>query len=165
MFLKIFDDHPLIQEVAWDRFAESASRQQALLSPLSYERDPIPIAIFIIRTDEDVKETLDQALSKTGLRQVKVKHRARLLSDNGPCYISKELGDYLDKLQIRHTREALYYSMTQGKIERYHRSLKNVINLDNYYFLLELEREIAKFADDYNHERNRIVLENRSLFR
>lgn len=92
---------------------------------------------------ENVKETLDLALKKTGIRQVKVKHRPQLLSEFGLCYISKELGDYLEKLQIRHTQGAPYHPMTQGKIERYHRSLKNVINLDNYYFPLELERGIA----------------------
>jgi putative transposase len=42
--------------------------------------------------------------------------------------------------------------MTQGKIERYHRSIKSVITLDNYYYYNPeaLEREIATFVDHYN---------------
>jgi len=43
----------------------------------------------------DAQDTLDDAISFTGLDQVKIKHRPRLLSDNGPCHISGELADYL----------------------------------------------------------------------
>ncbi len=43
--------------------------------------------------------------------------------------------------------------MTQGKIERWHRSMKNVVRLENYYSPWELERAIARFVDYYNHER------------
>jgi len=43
--------------------------------------------------------------------------------------------------------------MTQGKIERFHRSLKNVINLDNYYYPWELEKQLEEFVNYYNHER------------
>jgi len=125
-----------------------------------YSRYIITWKLFTTMSAEDVKKTLDLALEQTGVRQVKVKHRPRLLSDNGPCYISKELGNYLDKLQMRHTRGAPYHPMTQGKIERYHRSLKNVVNLDNYYFPWDLEREIAKFVEYYNHERYHESLEN-----
>ena len=51
-----------------------------------------------------VKDTLEIALEKTGLQQVKVQHRPRLLSDNGPCYISHALRDYLQQNQIEHVR-------------------------------------------------------------
>ena len=43
--------------------------------------------------------------------------------------------------------------MTQGKIERYHRSIKNQVTLRNYYLPGELEREIERFVQYYNHER------------
>ena len=72
----------------------------------------------------DVTETLDLARAKTGVDRVRVAHRPRLLSDNGPCYVSGELADYLETHQITHTRGAPYHPMTQGKIERYHRSMK-----------------------------------------
>ena len=54
---------------------------------------------------------------------------------------------------LRHTRGRPYHPMTQGKIERYHRSMKNVVRLENYYSPWELERAIAHFVDYYNHER------------
>ena len=102
---------------------------------------------------EDVKDTLDLAIEKTGIEQVKVKHKPRLLSDNGPSYLSKDLKEYLAQKQMTHTRGAPYHPMTQGKIERYHRTMKNVVKLDHYYFPWELEVELRQFVDHYNNER------------
>jgi len=109
---------------------------------------------------QDVEATLDLALAATGLTQVQVRHRPRLLSDNGAAYVSKGLADYLKRHEIRHTRGAPYHPMTQGKIERYHRSLKNVICLDNYYFPWEVEQAVAAFVEEYNHQRYHESLEN-----
>jgi hypothetical protein len=50
--------------------------------------------------------------------------------------------------------------MTQGKIERYHRTLKNVVTLQNYYLPWELEREVGTFVRRYNHERVHEALKN-----
>ena len=66
----------------------------------------------------DVQETLNQALEETGLDQANVVHRPRLLSDNGPCYISGDLADYLKEKGMSHTRGTPYHPQTQGKIER-----------------------------------------------
>ena len=108
----------------------------------------------------DVKETLDEAIAYTGVTQVPVQHRPRLLSDNGPCYLSSELRDYLDTHRMTHPRGAPYHPMTQGKIERYHRSMKNVVKLAHYYSPWELERSIAQFVHHYNHERYHESLDN-----
>ena len=75
----------------------------------------------------DVTETLDEALALTGVQSVRVRHRPRLLSDNGPAYVSKDLRDYLAEQGMTHTRGRPYHPQTQGKIERYHRSMKNVV--------------------------------------
>lgn len=108
----------------------------------------------------DVSDTLDDALNFTGLDQVKVKHKPRLLSDNGPSYLAGELAEYLDKNGMSHTRGRPYHPQTQGKIERWHRSLKNQILLDNYYLPGELEERIRGFIDYYNHERYHESLDN-----
>jgi transposase InsO family protein len=50
--------------------------------------------------------------------------------------------------------------MTQGKIERYHRSLKNVVKLEHYYAPWEVERAVAHFVEDYNHRRYHEALQN-----
>jgi len=108
----------------------------------------------------DVKDTLDEAIKNTGVNHVQVRHRPRLLSDNGPCYLSGELKDYLEKQGMTHTRGAPYHPMTQGKIERYHRSMKNVVKLQNYYFPWELEQELSRFVDYYNNHRYHESLNN-----
>ena len=110
-------------------------------------------------TDE-AKETIEDALQFTGLRHVRIIDRPRLLSDNGPCYISKAFEEYLGIEGISHTRGKPYHPMTQGKIERYHRSMKNIIRLANYYFPSELEDQIRLFVSYYNHERYHEALGN-----
>ena len=108
----------------------------------------------------DVSDTLDDALRFTGLDSVKVNHKPRLLSDNGPCYVSAELAEYLEEQGMTHTRGRPYHPQTQGKIERWHRSMKNQILLDNYYFTSELEEQLQKFVSYYNHERYHESLNN-----
>jgi putative transposase len=125
-----------------------------------YSRFILSWKLFPTMSATDVQETLDMALKKTGVDQVKVRLRPRLLSDNGPCYISKDLKDYLDRREITHIRSAPYHPQTQGKIERYHLSIKNVINLDNYYIPEELERAIKEYVNYYNHHRYHESLDN-----
>ena len=108
----------------------------------------------------DVTETLDRALAVTGVDQIRVKHRPRLLSDNGPAYVSSELREYLDERGMGHTRGAPYHPQTQGKIERYHRSMKNGVKLQHYYFPGELEAAIGDFVAYYNNERYPEALDN-----
>lgn len=108
----------------------------------------------------DVTELLDSAIEKTGIHDVSIRHRPRLLSDNGPCFISKELQEYLRDHEMGHTRCKPYHPMTQGKIERYHRTLKNVVTLQNYYLPGQLKQEIERFVSYYNHRRVHESLKN-----
>jgi transposase InsO family protein len=108
----------------------------------------------------DVKDTLDDAIAVTGVDQVKVRHRPRLLSDNGPAYVSGELRDYLKERRLGHTRGRPYHPQTQGKIERWHRTMKNVVKLENYYFPGELEIALKDFVAYYNNERYHESLKN-----
>ena len=125
-----------------------------------YSRRILSWKLFTTMNAEDVQESLDMAIAETGTDQVIVKHRPRLLSDNGPCYVSGELKKYLKTQEMDHTRGAPYHPQTQGKIERYHRSMKNVIKLDNYYLPGDLEQEIAKWVNHYNNERLHESLDN-----
>jgi putative transposase len=125
-----------------------------------YSRYIIDWKLFTGMTSEDVTQLLDRAIEKTGVEQVAVHHRPRLLSDNGPCFISKELQKYLDSHGLTHTRGKPYHPMTQGKIERYHRTMKNVVKLENYYFPWELEKALGEFVHTYNHERVHESLKN-----
>ena len=111
-------------------------------------------------TADDVKIILDMAIEKTGIDHVHVRHRPRLLSDNGPCYLAKDLKTYLNQMEIRHTRGAPFHPMTQGKIERFHRSMKCIVKLDNYYSPGQLENAIAEFIEFYNYKRYHESLKN-----
>ena len=125
-----------------------------------YSRYIVSWKLFTGMASEDVTELLDVAIEKTGVEGVEVRHRPRLLSDNGPAFISKELGKYLAEHEMGHTRGKPYHPQTQGKIERYHRSLKNVVKLKNYYRPWELKEEISAFVQYYNHERVHEALDN-----
>ncbi len=108
----------------------------------------------------DVTETLDLALQSSGLDQAEIQTRPRLLSDNGPSYIAKDLAEWLGDQGMNHTRGAPYHPMTQGKIERWHQTLKNRILLENYYLPGDLKRAITDFVDQYNHHRYHESLDN-----
>ena len=45
------------------------------------------------------------------------------------------------------------HPQTQGKIERYHRSMKNIVKLDNYFSPGQLEEKLKEFVHYYNYER------------
>jgi transposase InsO family protein len=101
----------------------------------------------------DVTDTLELALQASGCDQVNVVHKPRLLSDNGSSYISGDLAEWLEDNGMSHVRGAPYHPQTQGKIERWHQTLKNRILLENYYFPEDLEAKIEAFVEHYNHQR------------
>ena len=82
---------------------------------------------------KDVTATLDLALAASGLDQMTVVHRPRLLSDNGASYVATDLAQWLDRQEMDHVRGAPYHPQTQGKIERWRQTLKNRILLEHYY--------------------------------
>lgn len=109
---------------------------------------------------DDVTDTLDLALAASGCDKVKVEHRPRLLSDNGPCYVASDLGEWLETYKINQVHGAPGHPQTQGKIERWHQTLKNRILLENYFFKEDLEAQIAAFVEHYNHRRYHESLDN-----
>jgi putative transposase len=102
---------------------------------------------------EDVTDTLELALKASGCESAKVAQRPRLLSDNGSSYIAGDLAEWLGDRAIKHIRGAPFHPQTQGKIERWHQTLKNRILLENYYLPGDLEAQINAFVDHYNNQR------------
>jgi len=109
---------------------------------------------------EDVTDTLDLALVASGCASANVHHRPRLLSDNGPCYIAGELAEYIEAQRMSHVRGAPFHPQTQGKIERWHQTMKNRILLENYFLPGDLETQIEAFVEHYNHRRYHESLSN-----
>ena len=109
-----------------------------------------------MKTD-DVTRSLDSALEKAGLDK---NNSPRLLSDNGSCYISSELAKYIQDKGMSHVRGRPMHPQTQGKIERWHRSMKNVVKLENYYLPGDLTNRLEEFVEYYNNERYHESLQN-----
>lgn len=96
----------------------------------------------------DVQLTLQRALEKyPGTKP-------RIISDNGPQFISKDFAEYLKLLGLQHIRTSVAYPQSNGKIERYHRTIHqdclmktSLINLD------DARKQISSYIDYYNNKR------------
>lgn len=108
---------------------------------------------------EDVQRSIEQAIKKAGLAK-KQKPQLKLLSDNGSCYVAVELKQFLESKRIKPVHGRPHHPQTQGRIECYHRSMKNVVKLDNYYCPEELKEAIHRFVQYYNYQRYHESLDN-----
>ena len=104
-------------------------------------------------TTPSLIEVIQDAIDLTGMTDVPVEDRTRLLSDNGSGYVSRLFREYLQLVGIRHVLAAPYHPQTNGKLERYHQTLKRDVNQVPYDVPRELEVAIGKFVDFYNHRR------------
>ena len=98
-------------------------------------------------------DVVQKAVDFTGMTDVPVEDRTVLLSDNGSSYLSSQFGQYLRLVGIRHIVASPYHPQTNGKIERYHRSIKGELKLLPYEMPSELEESIAAFIGYYNYRR------------
>src|SRR4030042_1827715 len=98
-------------------------------------------------------EVVQEAVDATGMTDVPVENRTRLLSDNGAGYVSRTFRDYLHLVGIGHILAAPYHPQTNGKVERYQQSLKREENQLPYELPGHLELAIADFVDYYNYRR------------
>ncbi len=98
-------------------------------------------------------EVVQDAVDATGMTDVPVEDRTRLLSDNGAGYVSRAFRDYLTLVGIGHILSAPFHPQTNGKVERYQQSLKKEVNQLPYELPSELERAIDAFVDYYNYRR------------
>jgi putative transposase len=105
-------------------------------------------------------EVVQEAVDATGMTDVPVEDRTKLLSDNGAGYVSRAFRDYLRLVGIGHILAAPFHPQTNGKVERYQQSLKREVNQLPYEFPSQLERAIADFVDYYNSRRYHKALGN-----
>jgi putative transposase len=95
---------------------------------------------------EDVTDALGLALHEAGY-DIYVVHKPRMLSNNGSSYVSDNLAEWLKDKGMKRSRGAPYHAQTQGKIERWHQTLKNHSLLENYFLTGELKAQIEVFTD------------------
>jgi len=101
-------------------------------------------------TAEDFAQVVERACEKAKLTGAKM---PKLVSDRGPALISKDFGIYLEARGIGHILASPYHPQTNGKIERYHKSLKETIYLTTWDCPNKMKAEIGKFIHHYNSKR------------
>src|SRR5690606_35178509 len=111
-----------------------------------FSRECLATVVDNSLSGERVGRELDKIALRTGYPRM-------VVSDNGPSDIAAELAEWIDANGMSHVRGAPLHPQTQGKIERWHQTLKNRILLENYFLPGDLERQIAAFVDHYNHRR------------
>lgn len=111
-------------------------------------------------TSDSFIEVVPDAVDLTGMTDVPLDDRTRLLSDNGPGYVSRAFRDYLHLIGIRHILASPFHPQTNGKLERYHQSIKRDVNQIPYDVPSTLEVAIADFVSYYNHHRYHKALGN-----
>ena len=111
-------------------------------------------------TADSFIEVVQEAVDRTRMDQVPVADRTRLLSDNGPGYVSRAFRDYLGMVGIKHILATTFHPQTNGKLERYHQTLKRDVNQVPYELPADLEAAIAAFVSYYNYRRYHKALGN-----
>ena len=111
-------------------------------------------------TTDSLIEVVQETIDTTGMDDVPVQDRTKLLSDNGSGYISRAFREYLQQVGIRHILASPFHPQTNGKLERYHRTLKTEVNQVPYEVVSDLEGAIGAFVDFYNHRRYHKALGN-----
>ena len=69
-------------------------------------------------TSDSFIEVVQDAVDRTGMDQVPITDRTRLLSDNGPGYVSRAFRDYPGMVGIKHILATPFHPQTNGKLER-----------------------------------------------
>jgi transposase InsO family protein len=111
-------------------------------------------------TADSLIEVVQLAVEATGMTEVPVADRTKLLSDNGSGYVSRAFRDYLHLVGIHHILASPFHPQTNGKLERYHQSIKQEVNQLPYEMPTTLEQAIAEFVDYYNYNRYHKALGN-----
>ena len=102
-------------------------------------------------TSDSFIEVVQDAVDRTGMDQVPITDRTRLLSDNGPGYVSRAFRDYPGMVGIKHILATPFHPQTNGKLERYHQTLKRDVNQVPYELPSDLEAAIVAFVSYYNY--------------
>jgi transposase InsO family protein len=118
-----------------------------------YSRFILAWRLQVDMTSPSLIDVVQDAVDRTGMTDVQVEDRTRLLSDNGSGYISKAFQEYVKLVGIRHIFAAPYHPQTNGKLERYHQTLKRSVNQLLYDVPNDLQCAIEKFVDFYNFRR------------
>src|SRR6516164_9846008 len=96
-------------------------------------------------TESDVELIVQKA------REMFPDARPRIISDNGPQFIARDFKDFIRLCGMTHVRTSPYYPQSNGKIERWHRTLKgDCIRTQTPLCLEDAQRVVARYVEHYN---------------
>jgi putative transposase len=105
----------------------------------------------------NIRETMTEADIEIILQGAKEKYpeaRPRIISDNGPQFIAKDFKEFIRISGMTHVRTSPFYPQSNGKIERWHKSLKGeCIRPGTPLSLDDARRLVSGYVDHYNNVR------------
>jgi putative transposase len=102
---------------------------------------------------EAMKET-DVEIILQRARELFPDAQPRIISDNGPQFISKDFKEFIRISGMTHVKTSPYYPQSNGKLERYHKTIKSTCIRPQTPLSLENARQVVtRFVNHYNHQR------------
>ena len=102
----------------------------------------------------EIREAMKEADAEIVLQRAREKHpqaRPQIISDNGPQFVAKDFKEFLRLWQTTHVFTSPHYPQSNGKLERYHRTLKEqAIRPKTPLSLEDARRVVAEFVEHYN---------------
>jgi transposase InsO family protein len=102
----------------------------------------------------EIREAMKEADAELVLQRAREKHpqaRPRIISDNGPQFVAKDFKEFLRQWQTTHVLTSPHYPQSNGKLERYHRTLKEqAIRPKTPLTLEDARRVVGEFVEHYN---------------
>ena len=105
----------------------------------------------------EIRETMTEAEIEIIIQRAREKFpnaNPRIISDNGPQFIAIDFKEFIKICGMTHVRTSPYYPQSNGKLERYHRTIKgDCIRVNTPLSLSDAQRLIIDFVDHYNNSR------------
>lgn len=105
----------------------------------------------------EIREAMTEADIEIILQRAREKFpdaKPRIISDNGPQFISKDFKEFIRISGMTHVKTSPYYPQSNGKLERYHKTIKSIcIRTQTPLSLEDAQRVVADFVDHYNDQR------------
>lgn len=105
----------------------------------------------------EIREAMKESDVEIILQRAREKYpdaRPRIISDNGPQFIAKDFKEFIRISGMTHVKTSPYYPQSNGKLERYHRTIKGTcIRVNTPLSVDEAIRLVTDFVDHYNNRR------------
>lgn len=105
----------------------------------------------------DIREQMKEIDVESILQRAREHHpeaTPRIISDNGPQFIAKDFKAFIRFSGMTHVRTSPFYPQSNGKLERYHKTMKSeCIRPETPLSLADAKRSMARFVERYNCER------------